>query len=278
MLIAALIVSAMSALSSPHVPPMTAATYDAKAAAAGICGADGGSTLTLTASRTQPLNSETPTSPAPSAPDRENPTNPNPAPAPETKPLAECPEWSDTNRQCFATTPAPTPDPTPPTPTASAITTTDLAQFAPEPPTLTTEPATAGIAGTPTNFLTTATPHTRTGTLFHHPLTIHFTPTHYTYDYGDTTTLTLTTPARTWNDLTQPDFTPTPTSHTYTHRGTYTTTVTTHWTATIDLGTGPIPIPGELTTTSPPHTLTIYEAHTALVTHTCTEQPTAPGC
>ncbi|WP_157541107.1 hypothetical protein [Microbacterium sp. XT11] len=221
-----------------------------------------------------------PSSQAPSTPGKSPKDTSRPSPAPENKDtrLSDCLNEWDGNRHCFRKSTEPSPEPAAAAPAPFAITITDLAQFAPEPPTLTTEPATAGIAGTPTNFLTTATPHTRTGTLFHHPLTIHFTPTHYTYDYGDTTTLTLTTPARTWNDLTQPDFTPTPTSHTYTHRGTYTTTVTTHWTATIDLGTGPIPIPGELTTTSPPHTLTIYEAHTALVTHTCTEQPTAPGC
>ncbi|MCI1020587.1 hypothetical protein HWD99_18335, partial [Microbacterium sp. C5A9] len=83
---------------------------------------------------------------------------------------------------------------TPTTPATPTITLTDLARFAPPPPTTTAEPGNTGIAHLPTNFTTTATTHTQTGTLFDTPLTVRFTPTTYTYDYGDTTTATLTTP------------------------------------------------------------------------------------
>ncbi|MFT4258413.1 MAG: hypothetical protein QM568_02155, partial [Microbacterium sp.] len=81
-----------------------------------------------------------------------------------------------------------------------------------------------------------------------------------------------------WADLDQPHFTPTPTPPTDTQPGTYTTTLTTHYTADINLGTGWITIPGTLSIPSPPQTITIHQTHTALVAHTCTEQPTAPGC
>ncbi|MCI1019933.1 hypothetical protein HWD99_14975, partial [Microbacterium sp. C5A9] len=96
--------------------------------------------------------------------------------------------------------------------------------------------------------------------------------------YGDTTTATLTTPGHTWHTLGLPQFTPTPTSHTYTQPGDYPTTLTTTYTVDINLGTEWTTLPQQLTTTSTPHTIHILEAHTALITHTCTENPHGTGC
>jgi hypothetical protein len=175
--------------------------------------------------------------------------------------------------QFTATTPA-APDGTQIPP----ITITDLASFAPAPATTAGEPDNLGVAGLPTNFTTNATTHTRTGELFGYPITARFTPTTHLFHYGDTTTRTTTTPGTTWHNLHQPQFTPTATSHTYTHRGTYTTTTDSTYTAEINLGTGYFPLTGTLTIPGTPQTITIYEAHTALVTHTCNEDPTATGC
>lgn len=166
-------------------------------------------------------------------------------------------------------------DTTPGTPT---ITITDLASFIPEPTTLAVEPGNAGIADMPANFLADASVHTQTGTLFGVPLTVRFTPIAYDYTYGDGTTATLTTPGRSWADLGQAQFTPTPTSHVYTDRGTYIADVDIRYTAEIDFGLGWYPISGELTSDGPAQQIQIFEAHTALVAHTCTEKPTAPGC
>lgn len=157
------------------------------------------------------------------------------------------------------------------------ITLTDLEQFAPAPVTLSAEPSNAGIADMPTNFLGAASAHTQTGSLFGFPVTVRFTPVGYDYDYGDGTSATVTA-GRTWEDLGQAQFTPTPTSHVYTERGTYTAALSIRYSAEVDLGRGWYPVAGQLTIPTAPQQVQIFEAHTALVAHTCTENPTAPGC
>ncbi|WP_298867068.1 hypothetical protein [uncultured Microbacterium sp.] len=175
--------------------------------------------------------------------------------------------------------PADTADPAPEDPRATQpITITDLASFAPAPATITGEPDNLGVAGLPTNFTTDATAHTRTGELFGYPITVRFTPASFTFHYGDDTTKATTTPGTTWNQLHLPQFTPTDTSHVYRDRGTYTASADTVYTAEIDLGTGWYPITGTLTIPGPGQDIRIYEAHTALVAHTCNEDPTAAGC
>lgn len=158
------------------------------------------------------------------------------------------------------------------------ITITDLASFSPAPGTLTGEPDNLGVAGLPTNFTTDAAAHTRTGTLFGYPVTARFTPASFVFRYGDGQTRTATTAGKTWEALRVPQFTPTDTSHTYAERGTYQASVDTVYTAEIDLGTGYFPISGTLTIPGPPQSIQIYEARTALVAHTCDEDPTAEGC
>lgn len=166
-------------------------------------------------------------------------------------------------------------DTTPGTPT---ITITDLTSFAPEPTSLIAEPGNAGIADMPANFVATASAHTQTGTLFGVPLTVRFTPVGYDYTYGDGTAATTTTPGRSWEELGQAQFTPTPTSHVYADRGTYAADVDVRYSAEIDFGLGWYPIDGELISDGPVQQVQIFEAHTALVAHTCTENPGAPGC
>lgn len=170
---------------------------------------------------------------------------------------------------------------TPPPPAADSgqpLTITDVAQFAPDPTTTATEPADAGVSGLPTNFLTPTTPTTRTGSLFDTPVSVRFTPVRYDFTFGDGSTLTSTAPGLPWSALHQEPFTPTPTSHTYAERGTYITATTTTYTAELDSGDGWIPLSGELPIPGPTRTIRIYKATTALVQHTCIEQPTAPGC
>ncbi len=130
----------------------------------------------------------------------------------------------------------------------------------------------------PTNFVTTASAATQTGTLFGRPISVRFTPT-------ATTSTTATAPrprpppaGHSWAALGQAQFTPTPTSHAYPDRGIYAADVDIRYAAEIDFGTGWFPITGELTTDGPPQQIRIFEAHTALVAHTCNERPDAPGC
>lgn len=158
------------------------------------------------------------------------------------------------------------------------VTIDDLASFRPAPPMIVTEPVGFAVKGLPTNTIATATTHQVTGTVLDWDVTVRFTPTRYVFDHGDGTTTTTSTGGTSWASHNAPQFTPTPTSHIYRTRGTATPTVTVTYTASIDFGTGWRPVPGTLTLTATAPTLTILEAHTALVDNTCTTTPTAPGC
>lgn len=184
-------------------------------------------------------------------------------------------------RRCVPTVdkPADAPDSQPEDPRATQpITITDLATFAPAPATITGEPDNLGVAGLPTNFTTSAAAHTRSGELFGYPITVRFTPASFVFHYGDGDTKTTKTPGISWDAQHLPQFSPTDTSHAYRERGTYTASADTVYTAEIDLGTGWFPITGTLTIRGPGQDIRIYEAHTALVAHTCNEDPHAAGC
>ncbi|NKF31439.1 hypothetical protein HER21_33920, partial [Pseudomonas sp. BGM005] len=60
--------------------------------------------------------------------------------------------------------------------------------------------------------------------------------------------------------------------------GNYLARVDVAYTAEVDVGTGWIPLPGEITAMGTPQTIRILEAHTALVARTCTEDPHGIGC
>lgn len=158
------------------------------------------------------------------------------------------------------------------------FTITDLASFSPAAATTIAEPNNLGIAGLPTNFTADAAAHIRNGTLFGYPISVRFTPASFTFHYGDGDTRASTTAGKTWHQLKVPQFTPTDTSHTYAKRGTYHAHVDTAYTAEVDLGIGWFPVSGALTIAGPTQDIRIYEARTALVAHTCTETPNAPGC
>ncbi|WP_259363160.1 PKD domain-containing protein [Microbacterium esteraromaticum] len=158
------------------------------------------------------------------------------------------------------------------------ITITDLASFSPAKGTILGEPDNLGVAGLPTNFVTEAAQHVRSGELFGFPIEVRFTPVSYTFHYGDGASETTSSPGTSWESLAQAQFTPTDTSHTYSERGTYDANVTIAYTAEIDLGVGWFPIDGQLDIPGPTQQIRIFEAHTALVARTCIEQPSAPGC
>ena len=158
------------------------------------------------------------------------------------------------------------------------LTITDVAQFAPAAAPVTGEPGNVGIAGLPTNFIAPVTAQTTAGVLLDRPLTVRFTPVRFDFTYGDGTTTTSASGGRSWPALGQASFTPTPTSHTYRVRGTYAARVTVHYTAEVDIGGGWFPVTGELAIAGTTRQIRVYEADTALVARTCTEQPTAPGC
>lgn len=153
----------------------------------------------------------------------------------------------------------------------------DVASFAPAAAPLTSEPAGFGIAGLPINLTTAASTHTRTGELFDEPVSVRFRPVEYRYDYDDGTSAILARGGRTWGSLDLPQFSPTDTTHVYTRPGTYSPSATTTYRVDVDFGTGWRTVPGSLSLASRT-TIRILGAHTALVEHTCTENPRAAGC
>lgn len=158
------------------------------------------------------------------------------------------------------------------------ITITDLASFSPARGTVLGEPGNLGVVGLPTNFVTEAATHVRSGQLFGFPIDVRFTPVSYTFHFGDGQSQTTSSPGASWESLGQAQFTPTDTGHTYADRGTYDASVDIAYTAEIDLGVGWFPVEGQLDITGPAQQIRIFEAHTALVARTCAEQPSAPGC
>ena len=159
-----------------------------------------------------------------------------------------------------------------------AVTINDVARFAPEGSPLAGEPDNVGVAGLPTNFVATASAHTVDGELFGFPVTVRFTPAAFDFTYGDGASQTTASGGQSWDALNHAQFTPTPTSHTYSDRGTYSASVDVRYTAEVDFGVGWFPITGEVTATGPAQEIRIFEAHTALVAHTCEQAPDSPGC
>lgn len=158
------------------------------------------------------------------------------------------------------------------------LTITDVAQFAPAPATTEGEPGNVGIAGLPMNFVASASVHTRSGTLLGRSVNVRFSPARFVFAYGDGSTATTAGGGQTWSALGQAPFTPTPTSHTYRSRGTFLTHVTVYYTAEVDVGGGWFPVSGELAIDGSTQQICVYEADTALVARTCSEQPSARGC
>lgn len=158
------------------------------------------------------------------------------------------------------------------------ITMTDVARFAPAGSVVTGEPDNVGVVGLPTNFVATASVHTVDADLFGFPVSVRFTPSAYDFSFGDGATATTTSGGAAWTALDQAQFTPTPTSHTYRERGSYEARVDVRYTAEVDFGVGWFPITGEVTAGGAAQEVRIFEAHTALVAHTCQQAPASPGC
>lgn len=243
-----------------------------------LAGTDGTS-LTVTATQQQP-GTDSNSDPGPRSgggPGPGSQTEPQ-GPSDEAIELAACMDDSGTTRCARrANQPAP-PASTPTAPAKPVITITDLARFAPHSALAATEPGNVGIAGMPANFVAAASVQVQSGTLFGAPLRVRFTPAGYDYTYGDGSSASLAEAGQTWAALGQAQFTPTATSHIYRTSGTFLADVDVRYTAEIDLGGGWEPIAGQLTTDGQPQEIRIYDARTALVAHTCEEDPAGIGC
>lgn len=233
-----------------------------------------GESVSLVAERlregTVPSNNSNPRGTDPATPS-------TPRSEPEKSVLDLCRDAWEKDRQCFGMRDEAEEQPED-SPGIPAFTITDLAQFAPTPASLIAEPSNLGVAGLPANFVVPAQTHTTSGTLFGFAIEVRFTPVEFHFTYGDGETRVASTGGETWEALGLKQFDPTDTTHVYADRGEYPAQVTIHYTAEVDFGGGWFSVAGTLTTDSPPQTVTIYEAHTALVEHTCDENPSGIGC
>lgn len=167
----------------------------------------------------------------------------------------------------------------PDAPVIPAVTVADVVRFAPATPTVGTEPDGVAIVGMPMNVVVTGSTQTVSGQLFGLPVSVTFTPVEAVLDYGDGTTQTVPIGGGTWEQLGQPEFTPTATSHAYRDRGVYTLSATVRSTAVADFGVwGTRAVDGLVA--SPPSTVRVQAvtADTGLVQYTCAENPSGPGC
>jgi hypothetical protein len=103
----------------------------------------------------------------------------------------------------------------------------DLASFSPRTAVIRMEPSGWMLTGLPANFIADtvagrAAPEETIGVLLGRPISLRFTPTSYTWSWGDGSSDTVTTAGRTWEELGVPRFTETDTSHVYDERGTVT--------------------------------------------------------
>lgn len=260
-----------SALLSSH--PTSAGACTTRVVAAGMCGAEGaGGTLVITDSREEPQVDAPSNATSGSRP----PAGDSAADPKVTSPVCVFDPIFLLPQCTFVAFEAHPPRPG--TEAMPSLSVSDLAGFAPATVRVAAEPDNVGVAGLPTNFLSAAQVHTRTGELFGTPVRVRFTPVGYDYEYGDGSSATLTAAGRSWRDLGQAQFTATRTSHVYSHRGTYSAEVDIRYTAEVDLGTGWLDVIGELRSEGEPQEITVYEARTALVARTCGENPAAPGC
>lgn len=178
-------------------------------------------------------------------------------------------------RACGGGGGASTTAPRPPT----SFTISDVLTLAPASITLTAEPSTWSIVGSHTNFFTTATEHSATGSVLGHPVTVTFTPITYQWDYGDGTTAETTTPGASWAALGQDDFSATSTSHVYEEKATVQASVTVVYTAAVTLASGTrIPVTGTLNRASTTLSLELFTADTVITVGDCNEHPEQPRC
>ena len=136
------------------------------------------------------------------------------------------------------------------------------------PPALTIQPdRTEHLVNMPTIVYTTPTTQLLTTDLLGYPVEVEATPTTYTWDFGDGTTWTTTTPGHPYPNQ--------DVAHPYTRPGTYTITLTTTFTGRYRLAgtTAWATVTGTASTTTTSAPITAIEAPTHLVTADCHQQP-----
>jgi hypothetical protein len=168
-------------------------------------------------------------------------------------------------------------------PAPDAVTLSDLASFSPSAAVIRMEPSGWMLTGLPANFIADteagrAAFEETVGTLLGGPISVRFTPTAYTWSWGDGSSDTVATAGRTWEELGVPRFSETATSHVYGERGTV--TVSLQITHRVEYSLGGAPWTSVVGTVATSAAIDAYvgTARTVLVDGDCTEHPDDPGC
>lgn len=162
---------------------------------------------------------------------------------------------------------------------AEEITLSDLASFRPVAPTLAMEPDGWMLIGLPANFIVGTQTHVVSGTLFDYPLDVRFTPSSYSWAWGDGTSSRSSVPGASWAALGVPEFSPTPTSHVFETKGVYRISVTVHYSVEFSVDSRPWrTIDGTLPGPAAIVAALAGNAKTVLVERECTKNPEGPGC
>jgi hypothetical protein len=159
----------------------------------------------------------------------------------------------------------------------------DLASFSPRAAVIRMEPSGWMLRGLPANFIADtvagrAQSEETAGTLLGRPISVRFTPTSYTWSWGDGSSDTVTTAGRTWDELGVPRFTPTATSHVYDERGTVTVSLEIAHRVEYSLNGAPWTTVVGTVATAASIDAYVGTARTVLVDGDCTQHPDDPGC
>jgi hypothetical protein len=163
-------------------------------------------------------------------------------------------------------------------PDSPAITLSDLASFSPTTPSIVMAPDGFFLRGLPANFGAVSTTNAHDGTLLERPVSVRFSPSTYSWNWGDGSSDTVSTPGSTWEGLGVPRFTPTETSHVFEERGPTTVALSVAYAVEVSVEGGEwVHVAGTVAATT---TVDGYvgTAKTVLVDGDCTEDPSGPGC
>ncbi|PWB96908.1 hypothetical protein DF220_02965 [Salinibacterium hongtaonis] len=165
---------------------------------------------------------------------------------------------------------------------ATVIRATDFESFRPRKPIALSEPVSWAAVGLPANFYAEIEPHTIEGTLLGRPAVARFTPASYRWNFGDGHSLTTRGKGSQWKTQSLKEFSDTATSHTFDRPGDYSVTLTVNYSIEYyyeeNADGGWEEFIGYLPIASEPIPMHVASVKTVLVSKTCLQNPTGPGC
>lgn len=162
---------------------------------------------------------------------------------------------------------------------APVITSADVASFSPQQPTLVSEPRGWAIVGLESNMIAGTSTHVVAGSLLGVAAEVRFTPANFEFTYGDGASRTAPSAGSSWASLGVSEFTPTATSHAYSRAGSFQAGVRVGFSLEYRWGFGSWnSIDGLAYSSAPAHVVLAQNAANVLVTQSCHQGISAPGC